>query len=473
MGRGVYRLLSHRLRKKVSGEGIRSGCLCTSCCLIAGSSVRYSSIMMNEICASVVMNSFGVVVIVSLLLTFLLKVIADILNLRASTGDLPIEFQSVYEPEAYRKSQEYLKATTLFSLVAAAFDLLLLLVFWFADGFDLLDRFFRGFGFGDVPTGLLYIGSLLFLQAAAGLPFTLYRTFVIEERFGFNKTTLTVYIGDVLKSLILAVLLGGPAIGLLLWFFGYLGTSAWLWAWGAFVLVTLVLKYVAPTWIMPLFNRFESLGEGELKAAILQYATNTGFPLSGIFVIDGSKRSSKANAFFTGFGRRKRIAFFDTLIANHTVDELVAVLAHETGHFKKRHVLINMVLSMLNLGIILFLLSFFMQNRMLFDVFFMTDVSVYGSLVFFMLLYSPAEFLLSIFLQMLSRKHEFEADAYAVSTCSNRGALADALKKLSRSNLSNLTPHPFYVFLNYSHPPVFERIRRIRQLSGNGISSPN
>jgi len=419
------------------------------------------------------MNSFGVVVIVTLLLTFLLKVVADILNLRASTGDLPIEFQSVYEPEAYRKSQDYLKATTLFSLVAAAFDLLLLLVFWFSGSFDLLDRFFRGFGLGDVQTGLFYIGSLLLLQVTAGLPFTLYRTFVIEARFGFNKTTTTVFIGDMLKSLLLALLLGGPALALLLWFFGYAGASAWLWAWGAFVLISLVLQYVAPTWIMPLFNRFEPLGDGELKAAILNYANNTGFPLSGIFVIDGSKRSSKANAFFTGFGRRKRIALFDTLIANHTVDELVAVLAHETGHFKKKHVLINMVLSMLNLGIILFLLSFFMQNRMLFDVFFMTDVSVYGSLVFFMLLYSPVEFLLSIFLQMLSRKHEYEADAYAVSTCSNRGALADALKKLSRSNLSNLTPHPFYVFLNYSHPPVFERIRRIRHLSGNRISPSN
>ncbi|KUL30122.1 M48 family metallopeptidase [Chlorobium limicola] len=419
------------------------------------------------------MNSFGVVVIVTLLLTFLLKVVADILNLRASTGDLPLEFQSVYEPEAYRKSQDYLKATTLFSLVATAFDLLLLLVFWFSGSFDLLDRFFRGFGLGDVQTGLLYIGSLLLLQVTAGLPFTLYRTFVIEARFGFNKTTTTVFIGDMLKSLLLALLLGGPALALLLWFFGYAGASAWLWAWGAFVLISLVLQYVAPTWIMPLFNRFEPLGDGELKAAILNYANNTGFPLSGIFVIDGSKRSSKANAFFTGFGRRKRIALFDTLIASHTVDELVAVLAHETGHFKKKHVLINMVLSMLNLGIILFLLSFFMQNRMLFDVFFMTDVSVYGSLVFFMLLYSPVEFLLSIFLQMLSRKHEYEADAYAVSTCSNRGALADALKKLSRSNLSNLTPHPFYVFLNYSHPPVFDRIRRIRHLSGNRISPSN
>jgi STE24 endopeptidase len=221
---------------------------------------------------------------------------------------------------------------------------------------------------------------------------------------------------------------------------------------------------------MPLFNRFEPLGDGELKTAILHYARHTGFPLSGIFVIDGSKRSSKANAFFTGFGSRKRIALFDTLIANHTVDELVGVLAHETGHFRKRHVVINMVLGMLNLGIMFYLLSLFMLNRQLFDAFYMSEVSVYGSLVFFMLLYTPAEFLLSIFLQVLSRRHEYEADAYAVSTSENGEALAEALKKLSRSNLSNLTPHPFYVFLNYSHPPVLDRIRRIRQMSGSGVS---
>jgi STE24 endopeptidase len=214
---------------------------------------------------------------------------------------------------------------------------------------------------------------------------------------------------------------------------------------------------------MPLFNKFVPLEDGELKASIMQYAADVRFPLSGIFVMDGSKRSSKANAFFTGFGRRKRIALFDTLIQNHTVDELVAVLAHEIGHFKKKHIIISMVLSTLNLGVVFFLLSLFMNNRQLFDAFFMQDVSVYGSLIFFMLLYSPVEFVLSVLLQMLSRKHEFEADHYAVSTFRGGSALADALKKLSRQNLSNLTPHPFYVFLNYSHPPVLQRVLRIRK----------
>lgn len=416
------------------------------------------------------MNGYGLVIFWTLLLTFFLKVFADMLNLGASRGELPEEFLGVFDPDAYRKSQEYLRSTTGFSIAESVFDLAVLLVFWFTGGFDLLDRFFRGFGFGTLPLGLLYIGSILLLQAAAGLPFTLYRTFVIEERFGFNKTTPAVFFADTLKSLLLALFLGAPALALLLSFFGYAGDFAWLWAWGVFALLTLLLQYVAPAWIMPLFNRFEPLGDGELKTAILHYAKRTGFPLSGIYVIDGSKRSSKANAFFTGFGRRKRIALFDTLVDNHTVDELVGVLAHETGHFKKRHVVINMVLGMLNLGIVFYLLSVFMLNRQLFDAFFMSEVSVYGSLVFFMLLYTPVEFLLSIFLQLLSRRHEYEADAYAVSTSKNGDALAEALKKLSRSSLSNLTPHPFYVFLNYSHPPVLDRIRRIRQLSRTGIS---
>ena len=226
--------------------------------------------------------------------------------------------------------------------------------------------------------------------------------------------------------------------------------------------VSLLLQYIAPTWIMPLFNKFVPLEEGPLKSAIMEYADTVSFPLSGVYVLDGSKRSAKANAFFTGFGKRKRIALFDTLIAAHPVQELVAVLAHEIGHFKKKHIIINMALSLANLGALFFLLSLFMNNRALFDAFFMKDLSVYGSLIFFSLLYTPVEWLLSIVMQLLSRKHEYEADAYAVSTCAQGASLADALKTLSRNNLSNLTPHPLYVFLNYSHPPVLQRIRRIR-----------
>ncbi len=408
------------------------------------------------------MNLFGSVVFFTLLITFVIKLVSELLNLKSAATGLPLEYAGVFDEEAYRKSGDYLGATTRLSLLASALDLLVLLLFWFSGGFNLLDQFLRGYGFHAIINGVLYIASLLLMQSLIDLPFSIYKTFVIEEKFGFNKTTPAVFVTDLLKSLFLAALLGLPILAGVLWFFEKSGVLAWLWAWGGVTVVSLLLQYIAPTWIMPLFNKFVPLEEGPLKSAIMEYADTVSFPLSGVYVLDGSKRSAKANAFFTGFGKRKRIALFDTLIAAHPVQELVAVLAHEIGHFKKKHIIINMALSLANLGALFFLLSLFMNNRALFDAFFMKDLSVYGSLIFFSLLYTPVEWLLSIVMQLLSRKHEYEADAYAVSTCAQGASLADALKTLSRNNLSNLTPHPLYVFLNYSHPPVLQRIRRIR-----------
>ncbi len=411
------------------------------------------------------MNIFGAVVFFTLVFTFLVKLLSELLNLKASEAPLPDEFTGVFDEDAYRKSREYLRVSTVFSLFEAALDLSVLFLFWFLGGFNLLDHFLRGYGLNQVATGVLYIGILLLTQSLIDLPFSIYKTFVIEEKFGFNKTTPKVFAADILKTFILAVLIGIPLLGAVLWFFQETGQMAWLWAWGGITVFSLLLQYVAPTWIMPLFNKFVPLEEGELKGAIMHYAEQVQFPLTGIYVLDGSKRSAKANAFFTGFGKRKRIALFDTLIISHPVSELVAVLAHEIGHFKKKHIIVNMLLSLGNLGVLFFLLSLFMNNRFLFDAFFMKDLSVYGSLIFFSLLYTPVEWILSIFIQALSRKHEYEADHFAVSTYEYGAALADALKKLSRNNLSNLTPHPLYVFLNYSHPPVIQRIMRIRKLS--------
>ncbi|ARM30593.1 M48 family metallopeptidase [Prosthecochloris sp. HL-130-GSB] len=408
------------------------------------------------------MNIFGVVILVTLVGTFVLKMVSDILNLRSASSALPDEFRGVYDQGAYEKSQRYLHSNTRFSMITAVFDLAVLLAFWFSGGFDYIDQLIRGWGLSPVLAGLAFIGILLLLQGVLSLPFSMYRTFVIEERFGFNKTTPATFFADMIKSLLLGVALGGPVIAALLWFFEHSGTMAWLWAWIGVSLFSLLLQYVAPTLIMPLFNKFTPLEDGELKSAIMSYAREVNFPLEGIYVIDGSRRSAKANAFFTGFGRQKRIALFDTLIEQHSSDELVAVLAHEIGHYKKKHILISMLLNTLNMGVVFFLLSLFMDNRLLFDAFYMTSTSVYASLVFFLLLYSPVEFLLSIALQYLSRKHEYEADQYAVTTFRHGSALIGALKKLSRSNLSNLTPHPLYVFLNYSHPPVLQRIDRMR-----------
>ncbi len=412
------------------------------------------------------MNGFGAIVLVALVGTFLTELVADILNLKAARADLPEEFDGVYDDEDYAKSQRYLRDATMLGLVTAAFDLAVLFLFWFLGGFNTLDLAVRGLGLASVPTGIVYLGALFVLQRLVTIPFDIYRVFVLEEAYGFNKTTPRTFVADKVKSVFLAAVLGIPVIAAVLWFFENTGQAAWIWAWVGVTMFGLVLQYLAPSLIMPLFNKFTPLEEGELRSSITDFARSVDFPLSGIFVIDGSRRSSRGNAFFTGFGKRKRIALLDTLIDNHTVRELVAVLAHEIGHYKKKHIIVSMCLSVLNMGAIFYLLSLVLNNRALFDAFFMDNVSVYASFLFFSLLYSPVEFLLSVLLHALSRRHEFQADRYAVETCSDGGALADALKKLSRDNLTNLTPHPFYVTLNYSHPPVLQRITAIRQAEG-------
>uniref|UniRef100_Q3AS21 CAAX prenyl protease 1, putative n=1 Tax=Chlorobium chlorochromatii (strain CaD3) TaxID=340177 RepID=Q3AS21_CHLCH len=410
------------------------------------------------------MNIFGVAIFITLFTTFLVKVISELLNLRAAASPLPSEYAALADNATRQKSRDYLAATTRLSLFSAGFDLIALIIFWFSGSFNLLDQTLRSLGFNSIITGMLYIGTLMLVQSIIELPFSLVRTFIVEEKFGFNKTTIGVFLGDLAKTALLSIIIGLPVLAALLWFFESAGNLAWLWAWSGIVLFSLLLQYIAPTWIMPMFNTFKPLLDNELSRAIMQYSAKVQFPLSGIFEIDGSKRSSKANAFFTGFGKRKRIALYDTLIKAHPVPELVAVLAHEIGHFKKKHILINLLMSSANLALLFFLLSLMMHNRQLFDAFFMEETSVYGSLLFFTLLYTPAELMLSVFMHAISRKHEYEADAFAVTTYEQGSALADALLKLSHHNLSNLTPHPLYVFLNYSHPPVVERLQRIKAL---------
>jgi STE24 endopeptidase len=409
------------------------------------------------------MNVYAIVILFTFLFEYGLNLFADVLNLKSLRGELPGEMGDVYDAEAYRKSQAYTRETTRFGLVSSTVTLALVLIFWFAGGFNLLDRTVRGWGFGMLLTGLLYIGILALLRGLLSLPFSVYGTFVIEERFGFNKTTPATFIGDLFKGLALSILLGGPLLAAFLLFFEYAGPYAWLYAWGAAAIYILFVQFIAPTWIMPLFNKFEPLQEGELRERIFAYARAVRFPIDNVFVMDGSRRSSKSNAFFTGFGRHKRIALFDTLIARQSVPEMVAILAHEIGHYKKKHILQGMVLSILHMGLIFFLLSIFISRPGLYGAFYMEHRSVYAGLVFFGLLFTPIEFILSIFFQILSRHNEYEADRFSVETFEHPEAMADALKKLSAHNLSNLTPHPFYTFLNYSHPPVLERIKAIRK----------
>lgn len=407
------------------------------------------------------MNIFAIIILATLAIDFVLNLVADYYNLQSLDEGLPEEFSDVYDEDTYEKSQVYTKERTRFGILTSVFNLVLLLVFWFAGGFNWLDEIVRSWELGLIWTGLAYIGILILAKSILSLPFSIYSTFVIEEKYGFNKTTPKTFVLDLLKGLALGVILGGPLLAGILAFFTFIDQYAWLYAWGAVTAFTLFIQFVAPTWIMPIFNDFEPLKEGDLRQKIRDYADKVNFAMEGVYVMDGSKRSSKSNAFFTGFGKNKRIALYDTLIENHTEDELVAVLAHEIGHYKKKHIIKNMGISILQTGIMFFLLSAFLNTSGLYEAFYMEQMSVYAGLIFFGMLYAPIDMIVSVFMQVLSRKYEFEADRFA-STTYRGEPMVDALKKLSKDNLSNLTPHPFYVFLNYSHPPVLQRIKAIR-----------
>ena len=409
------------------------------------------------------MNIYGIIILTTLIFSYLLDLITNLLNLKYLKPDLPEEFAGLYDAETYRKSQEYTRVSTRFGFITATFGILLTLIFWFSGGFNYLDIIVSSWDLHPILTGLVYISILIFARSILSLPFSVYDTFVIEEKFGFNKTTVITFITDMLKGLLLSVILGGPLLAGLLFFFDYAGAQAWIYCWAATTIFSLIIQFIAPTWIMPLFNKFTPLEDGELKTEITKYADSVKFQLKGLFVIDGSRRSSKSNAFFTGFGKNKRIALFDTLIEKHTTPELVAVLAHEIGHYKKKHILKSMVISILHMGLVFYLLSLFLGNKGLFAAFYMENMSVYAGLIFFGMLYAPIEMILSIFMQVFSRKNEYEADKYASDTTGKPADMIDALKKLSVNNLSNLTPHPLYVFLNYSHPPVLQRIRALDQ----------
>ncbi len=410
------------------------------------------------------MNQFGYIILIALGAEILLNILSDILNLKMLRSEVPEEFHGTYDAKRYRKSQEYLRVNTQFGWWVASFNLLIVLVFWFSGGFAWLDMWIRGFGFSAIVNGMLYIGILLMLHTGLSQPFSIYATFVIEERFGFNKTTGRTYLLDLIKGMLLSILLGGALLAGILAFFEFSGSYAWVYCWIVSVVFMLIMYFITPTWIMPLFNKFDPLEEGELKSAILSYAADIQFPLKNVSVMDGSKRSAKSNAFFTGFGKNKRIVLFDTLIAQHTVPEIVAVLAHEMGHFKKKHILQSLLIGIIQTGFMFYLLSFFISHKGLFDTFYMDSISVYAGLIFFGMLFAPVDFFVGLLIKMRTRSNEYEADRYAVDTTLDPDAMIEVLKKLSVHNLSNLLPHPFHVFLGDSHPPVLKRIKAIKKI---------
>ena len=386
------------------------------------------------------------------------------LDLKLWKPELPSELKSFYDQEKYSKSREYHLARHKLGLWQTGISLGLGSAFLLSRGFEQLDQWVRGLGFSAIQSGLIYFGLWTVLQSIVGLPFRIISTFGIEAKFGFNRTTVQTFITDMLKAIVLGILLGGPLLAFVLWFFDRYGFSYWAYVWGGIVVFQLILMWVAPVWILPLFNKMTPLSDGELKKEIEAFALKHSFELSGIFTMDGSKRSTKANAFFTGFGKLKRIVLFDTLIAKHSVTELVAVLAHEIGHYRLKHIQRQLIVSVISLGVTLWLFSIAMQERFLFDWFGVSEKSTYLGLLLFSFALSPISRILGLYSLYLSRKYEFEADRYSIETYSNPEALSEALKRLSVENLSNLTPHPLKVFLEYTHPPVLERIRAIKEL---------
>ena len=410
------------------------------------------------------MNIYLIIILTALIGEFALRSIARYLNLKALDPKLPDEFEGFYDGDKYRQSQEYTRAGAKFAYVSSAFDLCLILVFILVGGFNVVDNFVRGLDLPPIATGLVFFAILYFVRDTVSIPFSLYSDFVIEERFGFNKMTVKTFVLDHIKTYALAIVLGVPLLGGVLYFFEKTGNLAWIYAWGLISCFIIIVPQLFTTLIAPMFNKFTPLEEGELKDAIQGYTEKVKFPLTEISVMDGSKRSTHSNAYLSGFGAKKRIALFDTLIEKHSVGELVSVIAHEVGHHKKKHVLKGTILSILHSGVLLFLLSRFVENRALFDAFQMEQTSIYAGIVFFSILYyAPIELVLSIGLNYMSRKHEYEADAFAAETIASPEPLISGLKNLSVSNLGNLTPHSLTVFLNYSHPPVLQRIAALRQ----------
>lgn len=382
------------------------------------------------------------------------------LNLKSQPVDIPDSVAVFYDREKYRKSQEYHRHRTNFSFLTSGFSFLFSVGMVYFGGFGLMDTFLRPYIQSEILLALAFFGLIAIATDILTLPFQWYSTFVIEEKFGFNKTTVKTFITDKLKGYLIGAIIGGGMLGLLIYLIQVIGPDFWiLFSLLAAVFILLVNMFYTSVFL-PLFNKLTPLQDGELKTAIEVFSQKINFPLDNIFVIDGSKRSNKANAFFSGIGKKKKIVLYDTLIANHTTEELVAVLAHEVGHFKKKHIIRGYALSVIQVVFTLFVLSLIVKSENVSLAMGGTQQAIHLNLLAFGILFSPISGLTGLFMSVYSRKNEFEADAYAKETY-NGTALANALKKLSVDNLSDLYPHPLYVFFHYSHPPLLKRLEMI------------
>jgi STE24 endopeptidase len=410
-------------------------------------------------------NFMTVIIVVALFALWKLEFAATLLNLKAFPTSVPDELGDVMDAQKLDQAGAYLRVNARFDIVQACASLGVLLVFWFAGGFAWLDGWTRSLAPAEVTAGLVFLAALFLGQSLFSLPFAVYDTFVIENKFGFNRASPATFIMDRLKGLLLAALIGLPLAAAVLWIFGNV-SHAWLWAWAVVTVFQLLLSWLAPSLIMPLFNKFTPMPEGELKQEIEALGTRCGFPLAGVFVMDGSKRSTKANAFFTGFGKQKKIALFDTLIEKSSTPELLGVLAHEIGHFRRGHIKQRFAAGILQTAAIFFLLGLATDPsgkfaRLLFDAFGVAQISPHVGLVLFSILLEPVAKLLGVALNAWSRRHEFEADAYAAHATGDGAPLAAALKKMSADHLSHPTPAALRVWLDYSHPPLLQRLRAL------------
>jgi STE24 endopeptidase len=399
-------------------------------------------------------------IIAILVLQFLIETVLDSLNAKRYGDPIPKDLEDVFDQEEYQKSQAYQKTNYSFGLLSSVFSIGLTLAFLIFGGFEWADQLARSFSSNEIIITLIFFGIITVGSDIITTPFTYYQTFVIEERFGFNKSTKKLFFTDKLKGWLMMAILGGGVITLTMWFYQWAGSNFWLYVWGLVTAIIVFMNLLYSKLIVPLFNKQTPLEEGSLKSKIENYTTKVGFELKNIFVIDGSKRSTKANAYFSGFGKEKRVTLYDTLIKDLDEEEIVAVLAHEVGHYKRKHIITNLTASILVLGFTLFILSLFINNPEVSKAIGVSQPSFHAALIGFGILYSPISELTSLVMNFLSRKFEYQADDYAKDTFAAQ-PLITSLKKLSKNSLSNLTPHPAYVFMHYSHPPLIQRIKNL------------
>jgi STE24 endopeptidase len=409
------------------------------------------------------MSDILFLVILGLLVAdFVLERVLEHLNITQLGDELPADIDDIYDEKEYQKQQAYQKANYRFSVISSSFSFLLMLAMLLASGFALVNSWAFSVTQSPIGCALIFFGILMLASDILTTPFSVYDTFVLEEKFGFNKTTPRTFVLDKLKGYLLGAIIGGGLLALIIYIYQLTTDNFWIYAWVVISGFSVFMVLFYSSLIVPLFNKQTPLPEGELKSAIEAFASKVGFKLDNIFVIDGSKRSTKANAYFTGLGSKKRIVLYDTLINDMTINELVAVLAHEIGHYKKRHVIWGLVLGIVQTGVTLFLFSLFVGSPDLSKALGVEQPSFHIGLIAFGILYSPISMIVGLVMNIFSRKNEYEADAFAAEHFSGE-ELASALKKLSVKNLSNLKPHPLYVFFHYSHPTLLQRLSALKR----------